>query len=146
MLETGRAPTAAWPGGLPRPAAPWKVVNATLLAAAVAAGVTGYFVAGRKSAPQSQVTTGTVQRGSVLSTVSASGNVEPARSISLSFQGTGTLVGVRGPGAGRDREPEDGAAGRADLGGTGPRVAPEGARSGSTVLELLTVRRIPRGP
>ena len=95
MLETGRAPTRYLPAWLSKPAAPWRLINLTLLAAAVAAGLTGYFVAGRESTAQAQVTTGTVQRGSVLSTVSASGNVQPAQTLALSFASSGgKLVGV----------------------------------------------------
>ena len=94
MLETGRAPTRYVPAWLSKPAAPWRLINITLLAAAVAAGLTGYFVAGRESTAEAQVTTGTVQRGSVLSTVSASGNVQPAQTLSLSFASSGTLVAL----------------------------------------------------
>jgi RND family efflux transporter MFP subunit len=74
--------------------APWRLINVLLLPAVVAAGLAAYFVAGRQSAAQAQVTTGTVQRGSVLSTVSASGNVQPAQTVSLSFAGSGKLVAV----------------------------------------------------
>ena len=62
--------------------------------ALVAVALVAYFITGTKSAARAQVTTGTVQRGSVLSTVSASGNVQPAQTITLNFTGTGTLVAV----------------------------------------------------
>jgi RND family efflux transporter MFP subunit len=95
MFEGARATASHWPRGLPRPAAPWKVVNAFLVVAVAASGVTAYFVLGKQRAAQAQVTTGTVQRGSVLSTVSASGNVQPAETLSLSFSGSGgKLVAV----------------------------------------------------
>jgi len=71
-----------------------RIVNLILLAVVVAAGVTAYFVTGTKTAAQAQVTTGTAQRGSVLSTVSASGNIQPAKTVQLSFSGTGKLVAV----------------------------------------------------
>jgi RND family efflux transporter MFP subunit len=94
MLETGHAPTRHLPAWLARPASPWRLINLTLLGAAVAAGVTGYFVAGHEPTAAAQVTTGTVQRGSVLSTVSASGNVQPAQTLSLNFSGSGTITNV----------------------------------------------------
>src|SRR6266498_1441986 len=94
MLETGRAQTRYWPEWLNRPTAPWRLINLALLTGVVAAGLAAYFVVGRQSAATAQVTTGTVQRGSVLSTVSASGNVQPAQTVSLSFSGSGKLSAV----------------------------------------------------
>jgi multidrug efflux pump subunit AcrA (membrane-fusion protein) len=94
MLESGRALTRYLPGRLPRPAGSWRVINVLLLAGAAAAAVAGYFVVGRSSPAEGQVSTGTVQRGSVLSTVSASGNVQPAATLSLSFASSGKLVAV----------------------------------------------------
>jgi HlyD family secretion protein len=94
MFEDAYARMRQWPGGLLRPAAPWRVANVVLLVAVAASGVAAYFVLGRQSSAQAQITTGTVQRGSVLSTVSASGNVQPARTVSLSFSGSGKLVAV----------------------------------------------------
>ncbi len=93
MLETGRA-LIRLPRHLVRPAAPVRLINIVLLAAVVATGLAAYFVAGRESTAQAQATTGTVQRGSVLSTVSASGNVQPARTLSLNFSGSGKLTAV----------------------------------------------------
>lgn len=93
MLDTriARRPLA---GPLALHGGPWPLVNAVLLAAIATAGVAAYFVVGRRSSPQGQVTTATVQRGSVLSTVSASGNVQPAKTLSLGFSSGGRLVAI----------------------------------------------------
>ena len=93
MLDTriARHPFArplALPGG------PWRLVNAMLLAAMATAGVAAYFLVGSRSSRQGEVTTATVQRGSVLSTVSATGNVQPAKTLSLGFSSSGKLVAI----------------------------------------------------
>jgi multidrug efflux pump subunit AcrA (membrane-fusion protein) len=75
------------------PSAP-TVVNGALAAIAAGAGVAAYLTIGQTSSARAQVNTAAVQHGSVLSTVSASGNVSAARSLSLGFQASGTLTAV----------------------------------------------------
>jgi len=94
MFENARVTAPHWPRSLPRPTKPRHILNAALLAGVAASAVTAYFVTGGQKAAQAQVTTGTVQRGSVLSTVSASGNVQAAETLSLNFSGSGKLVAV----------------------------------------------------
>ncbi len=94
MLATARAIARHHPGSPIRSGARWRLVNVLLLAAIVAAGLVAYFVAGTKTTAQTRVTTGTVQRGSVHSTVSASGNVT-ARSVSVFKPGANGCTGQR---------------------------------------------------
>ncbi len=99
-VGAGRTPRASSPrlgasaGNMLRPGTPQTMVNVGLVVVLAAIGVTAYLLTSTKSTAQVQVTTGTVQKGSVLSTVSASGNIQPAKTVSLSFQGTGKLVAV----------------------------------------------------
>jgi macrolide-specific efflux system membrane fusion protein len=78
---------------LPRPI----VVNVTLAAVIVAAGVGVYFVANPITSAVSAETTqltGTVQQGQVSSTITASGSIAATREVSAAFAVSGTLASV----------------------------------------------------
>jgi macrolide-specific efflux system membrane fusion protein len=78
---------------LPRPI----IVNVTLAAVIVAAGVGVYFVANPVSSAVSAETTqltGTVQQGQVSSTITASGSIAASREVSATFTVSGTLASV----------------------------------------------------
>jgi macrolide-specific efflux system membrane fusion protein len=85
----GRAPTLGR-GGL-------RWLNLGLLALAALIGVVSYLVVSSAPAsPASSVVTqtGTVKRGVVLSSVSATGSVAAAKDLTLNFQNSGTLTHV----------------------------------------------------
>ena len=70
------------------------VLNLILAAGAIGAGVGGYLATGTSATTTATVRSTAVQRGTVLSTISSSGNIEAAHSLTLSFTGSGTLVAL----------------------------------------------------
>jgi len=90
----GRLPrTPAAPRALP---ARYRWVNAILAAAVVGLGVAAYFTVNSSSTPSTlaSIRTAPVTRGVVLSSVSASGNIEPASQLTVDFQTSGILTAV----------------------------------------------------
>jgi multidrug efflux pump subunit AcrA (membrane-fusion protein) len=74
----------------------YSVLNAVLAAAVAGLGVVAYLETGTSSTSTGAGTrTSTVARGVVLSTVSASGNVQAAKSLTVDFQTSGILRRVR---------------------------------------------------
>jgi multidrug efflux pump subunit AcrA (membrane-fusion protein) len=73
---------------------PRLVVNGVLVAAAVALGVLAYVQVGTKPAATTVTRTSSVARGVVLSSVSATGNVQAARTLSLDFGTAGTVAAI----------------------------------------------------
>ena len=77
----------------------YRWVNALLAAAVIALGVGAYFTVNSSSAPATtaSIRTAAVTRGVVLSSVSATGSVQAASQLSVSFRTSGTLsaVGVK---------------------------------------------------
>ena len=91
----GRVPrTLPTPSALP---SRYRWVNAFLAAAVVALGVGAYFTVNSSSTPatQASIRTAPVTRGVVLSSVSATGNVQAASQLAVSFRTAGTLTAVR---------------------------------------------------
>ena len=72
------------------------VINLALVAVLVAIGVGAYIVTrtGAEETGQGQTTTATVSRGTVSSTVSASGTIESAKTAGASFTTSGTVTKV----------------------------------------------------
>ena len=71
------------------------ILNLLLAAGAVGAGVGGYLATGSSTATSTaQVRSTAVERGTVLSTISSSGNLQAAQSFSLSFSTSGTLTAL----------------------------------------------------
>ena len=70
------------------------ILNLVLAAGAIGAGVGGYLATGTSTTATAVVRSTAVQRGTVLSTISSSGNIEAAHSLTLSFTGSGTLVAL----------------------------------------------------
>src|SRR5262245_37399908 len=70
------------------------LLNAVLAAGLAGAGVAAYLLVTHTSTPAAAVRTATVQRGVVLSTVSATGALQSARQISAGFTTGGTLKAV----------------------------------------------------
>jgi multidrug efflux pump subunit AcrA (membrane-fusion protein) len=67
----------------------------TLLVLAVAGlGYASYLAVGAPSTPKAVATTATVQKGTVLSSVTATGNASAATQLSLNFQASGTITEV----------------------------------------------------
>jgi multidrug efflux pump subunit AcrA (membrane-fusion protein) len=67
-------------------------INALLAAGLVALGVYAYSTLGSSSASSAATRTATVQRGVVMTSVSASGSVESAGDVAANFQTSGTLT------------------------------------------------------
>ena len=91
---SGRLPRAASvPHSLP---ARYRWVNALLAAAVIALGVGAYFIVNTSSTPATtaSIRTAAVTRGVVLSSVSATGNVQAASQLSVNFRTSGTLSAV----------------------------------------------------
>jgi len=70
------------------------LLNGLLGAAVVAVAVTAYVSVGTSSSSNAAVATAQVARGTVVSSVSATGNVSANRDIGLSFGGAGTVTDV----------------------------------------------------
>ena len=70
------------------------VVNASLVALVAAGGAFAATRVGGSSTVRATVRTATVQRGVVLSTVSASGNLQTPQSLAVNFASTGKLVRI----------------------------------------------------
>ena len=90
----GRLPrAAAAPHALP---SRYRWVNAVLAAAVVGLGVGAYFTVNSSSTPATtaSIRTAAVTRGVVLSSVSATGNVQAASQLSVNFRTSGTLSAV----------------------------------------------------
>lgn len=75
-------------------AGPRAILNGVLLAAVVGLGVVAYLQVSAKPAATTITRTSTVARGVVLSTVSASGNLQAARTLSLDFGTSGTVSAI----------------------------------------------------
>ena len=90
----GRLPRAASaPHSLP---SRYRWVNGVLAAAVIALGVGAYFIVNASSTPATtaSIRTAAVTRGVVLSSVSATGNVQAASQLSVNFRTSGTLSAV----------------------------------------------------
>jgi multidrug efflux pump subunit AcrA (membrane-fusion protein) len=68
------------------------IVNGVLGAAAIAAGVTGYSSIGSSPAASTVAATSSVTMGSVLASVSATGNASAASTVGVDFSTSGTLT------------------------------------------------------
>jgi multidrug efflux pump subunit AcrA (membrane-fusion protein) len=73
---------------------PNRALDITLAVVLVVVGVSAYFAAGASNAPAATPRTTTVTRGVVLSSVQASGNVQPGQTYSVGFQTSGTVNGI----------------------------------------------------
>jgi multidrug efflux pump subunit AcrA (membrane-fusion protein) len=95
-----RAPVAPLPLQRPRSrpfgwsTGAW-IVNAALAAILLALGVYAYGTLGSSGGPSAATRTATVQRGVVMTTVSASGSVASAGDVAANFQTSGTLTQLR---------------------------------------------------
>src|SRR5579862_5451219 len=80
-----------------RPVNIWQhrtlLINGGLVLVLIGAGVGSYLAIQPSSSGASVVTT-TVQRGTVLATVSASGTVDPSRNLGLNFTTGGQLTAI----------------------------------------------------
>ena len=74
----------------------YRWVNAVLAAAVVGLGVGAYFTVNSSSTPatQASIRTAAVTRGVVLSSVSATGNIQAASQLSVDFRTSGTISAV----------------------------------------------------
>jgi multidrug efflux pump subunit AcrA (membrane-fusion protein) len=74
----------------------YRWVNAILAAAVVALGVGAYFTVNASSTPATlaSIRTAAVTRGAVLSSVSATGNIESASQLSVGFRTSGTISAI----------------------------------------------------
>src|SRR5260370_42369002 len=73
---------------------PTRVLDVGLAVAVVALGVGSYFAAGPRKAAAAVPRTTTVARGVVLSSVQASGNVQPGQTYSVGFQTGGQGIHI----------------------------------------------------
>jgi len=73
---------------------PNRLLDVSIALVLVVAAVSAYFVAGAPTAPAATVRTTTVTRGTVLSSVQASGNVQTAAAYSVGFQTGGTVTEI----------------------------------------------------
>src|SRR5579871_2706554 len=68
-----------------------RLFHILLVAAVAGLGAAAYVAVGPPAAAKAPTTTATVQRGVVLSSVSATGNVSPATQLSVDFQNSGVV-------------------------------------------------------
>jgi HlyD family secretion protein len=87
--------TSRLPSRLPGRLARLGPLNLILAAGLIGAGVAAYLTVGTSGSPtNSAVRTATVQRGVVLSTLSATGTLQAATQLSLDFASSGEIVSV----------------------------------------------------
>ena len=71
-----------------------RIFNLTLALVLVGFGIAGYVALGPPATAKAVTATATVSKGSVLSSVSATGNASAATQLSLSFQTSGTVTEI----------------------------------------------------
>jgi multidrug efflux pump subunit AcrA (membrane-fusion protein) len=91
---TSRLPLGGAKRRLPAVLARFGFLNWLLGAALVGAGVGSYFAVAGTSAPAAAVRTASSVRGVVLSTTSATGQLQSAEALSVGFQNAGTITSV----------------------------------------------------
>src|SRR5579862_1085734 len=68
-----------------------RLLHVLLVVAVAALGAAAYVAVGPPAAAKAPTTTATVQRGVVLSSVSATGNVSPSTQLAVDFQNNGIV-------------------------------------------------------
>jgi multidrug efflux pump subunit AcrA (membrane-fusion protein) len=91
---TSRLPLGGAQRRLPAALGRFGFLNWLLGAALVGAGVGSYFIVAGTSTPAAAVRTASVVRGVVLSTTSATGQLQSAEALSVGFEASGTITSV----------------------------------------------------